>query len=371
MELSGKTRFTLIVLAVADAAASAALTPEHWLGLLLALPALGLVVWLSGRKPAPSVALEQHQALQRAHEETSESLQRMRELVADLLPLWHDQIDLVKGQVNDAITDLAMTFGDIGQRLSGLHRHGTGERRHQVMETLANSENQLEDIVTTLDQTQEFRTSLVNQVGGIAGFTQNLREMADQVASIADQTNLLALNAAIEAARAGEAGRGFAVVADEVRKLSTLSGRAGKEIRATVDTVSQAIEQANQDSERYAGQERNMVATARTHAESILQGFRQSAEGLQQDLGTLEEERRLVADDISRVLVSLQFEDRFNQIISSLQQDILRLAELDPAALEAMPDVTQWRNRYAETYTTPEQHLRTQASRSESEITFF
>lgn len=96
----------------------------------------------------------------------------------------------------------------------------------------------MERITESAQKTGQIISSLANK-------TDQIGEIAQVIDDIADQTNLLALNAAIEAARAGEQGRGFAVVADEVRKLAERTTKATKEIAETIKAIQREAKEAN------------------------------------------------------------------------------------------------------------------------------
>lgn len=129
--------------------------------------------------------------------------------------------------------------GTLDEFLLGAER--TNESMLNVEDKLSITKNGVLDMVHRIKQSTEVEMEMAESLERLSSETTQIKSVLTVIGDIADQTNLLALNAAIEAARAGEHGRGFAVVADEVRKLAERTQKSLMEINTTINVIVQSI----------------------------------------------------------------------------------------------------------------------------------
>jgi methyl-accepting chemotaxis protein len=223
-----------------------------------------------------------HSELQRDMVKTrEESARNLIESTSNQFSLYED-LDTHSGTAETAAQGIDTSVMDISQRIEVLQNSG-----RQLEEALAHTarsfselKNSAQDQMSHVTQSSAAVEQMVASIGSVRNIVESRQESAERlrgaaqegsqtllaasstskdvmasignindmiaiISNIASQTNLLAMNAAIEAAHAGDAGRGFAVVADEIRKLAESSGSSAKTIKGTLKELIQGIEQSN------------------------------------------------------------------------------------------------------------------------------
>ncbi|MBC3949555.1 methyl-accepting chemotaxis protein [Pseudomonas sp. DOAB1069] len=246
---------------------------------------------------------------------------------------------------NDEIQQAATAVTEMTSAVEEVARNAisTSEASKSTSLQATNGRDKARNAVSAINNATTEIAASTTMVEDLAVQVRDIGKVLDVIRGIAEQTNLLALNAAIEAARAGEQGRGFAVVADEVRALAARTQASTGEIEGMINSVQTSADQAV----RAMGKSQSLVTDTQSLAQATGEALEQIAEGISQInernmvIASASEEQANVAREVDRNLVNIQ--DLSTQTAAGAHQTNASTQELSNLALSFNNLVSRFR----------------------------
>ncbi|MDG5901828.1 methyl-accepting chemotaxis protein [Shewanella xiamenensis] len=229
-------------------------------------------------------------------------------------------------QTATAMNEMTATVAEVAQSTSA-----AADSAKDADNYAANGNRIVIDSISSMSQLSEQIQKTAQVIGFLSNESQSIGRVLDVIKSIAEQTNLLALNAAIEAARAGEQGRGFAVVADEVRTLAQRTQKSTQEIEAMIATLQKGVKEAVNAMEvgiKQVDDANNKANEAGQALKEIVASVDNIAE-LNAHIATAAEEQSSVAESINRSIIAISdITDDSTRSAHELSESVINLTKL-------------------------------------------
>ncbi|QYJ78111.1 methyl-accepting chemotaxis protein [Shewanella acanthi] len=229
-------------------------------------------------------------------------------------------------QTATAMNEMTATVAEVAQSAAA-----AADSAKDADNYAANGNNIVMQSINSMSQLSAQIQQTAQVIGVLSNESQNIGRVLDVIKGIAEQTNLLALNAAIEAARAGEQGRGFAVVADEVRTLAQRTQQSTQEIETMIATLQQGVKEAVNAMEEGikqvedANQKTNQAGFALTEIVTSVDKITE----LNTHIATAAEEQSSVAESINRSIIAISDIAEFSTASAvELSESVINLTKL-------------------------------------------